>query len=58
MQDQLASFMAAIVVAAVVGGIAWAMISRGIADLKANKLNMQRTAHSLRMDAAAARETV
>lgn len=58
MQDQLANFIAAIVVAVVVGAIAWAMISRGLADLKANKLNMQRTAHSLQMDAAAVRETV
>jgi hypothetical protein len=58
MQEQLANFISAIVVAIVVGGIAWAMISRGIADLKANRLSMQRTAQSLKMDAATIRETV
>jgi hypothetical protein len=58
MQDQLANFISALVVAVVVGIIAWTMVSRGIADLKANKLNMQRTAHSLQMDAAAVRESV
>jgi len=52
-----ANFIAALVVTAVVGGIAWAMISRGIAEFKANKLNMERTAHSLQMDAAAVKES-
>ena len=33
------------------------MIARGMAELKANKLNMQRTAQSLQMDAAAVRES-
>ena len=58
MGEQPANFIAALVVPAVVGGVAWAMISRGIADLKANKLNMQRTAHSIRMDADAVRESL
>jgi hypothetical protein len=58
MGEQPANFIAALVVTAVVGGVAWAMISRGIADLKANKLNMQRTAHSIRMDADAVRESL
>jgi hypothetical protein len=56
-QPSTANFMAALVVAVIVGAIAWAMIARGLADLKVNKLNMQRTAHSLRMDATAARES-
>ena len=40
-----------------IGGVAWAMISRGLAELKANKLNMERTVHSVRMDANAVRES-
>ena len=58
MGEQPANFISALVVTAVVGGVAWAMISRGIADFKANKLNMQRTAHSIRMDADAVRESL
>jgi succinate dehydrogenase/fumarate reductase cytochrome b subunit len=58
MDDQPASFIAALVVTAVVGGVAWAMIARGMAELKANKLNMERTTHSIQMDAAAVRESL
>jgi hypothetical protein len=58
MDDQPASFIAALVVTAVVGGVAWAMISRGMAEFKANKLNMERTTHSIQMDAAAVRESL
>jgi hypothetical protein len=57
MSEQPANFISAIVVTAVVGGVAWAMISRGLAELKANKLNMERTVHSVRMDANAVRES-
>ena len=57
MSEQPANFISAIVVTAVVGGVAWAMISRGVAELKANKLNMERTVHSVRMDANAVRES-
>ena len=53
-----ANFASAIIVAAVVGAIAWTMIQRGLADLKANKLNMKRTTQSLQMDAAAVRESI
>jgi uncharacterized membrane-anchored protein len=55
--NETAGFVSALIVAIVVGGIAWAMISRGIAELKANKLDMNRTARSLQMDAQAARES-
>jgi hypothetical protein len=41
-----------------VGGIAWAMIARGAAELKAEKFNMQRTAHAIRSDAAAVKESI
>jgi len=57
MNEQPANFISALVVTAVVGGVAWAMISRGLAELKANKLNMERTVHSVRMDANAVRES-
>jgi len=57
MGEQPAGFISALIVTAVIGGVAWAMISRGLAELKANKLNMQRTVHSVRMDADAVRES-
>lgn len=57
MDPGLANFVSALIVTIVVGGIAWAMISRGMAELKANRLNMQRTTQSLRMDAETVRES-
>jgi hypothetical protein len=56
--EPLANFISALVVTIVIGGIAWAMISRGIAEFRANKLNMERTTQSLQMDAAAVRESI
>ena len=58
MYEQPANFVAAMIVTAVVAAFAWTMISRGIADFKANNLNMDRTVHSIRMDADAIRENV
>jgi len=58
MAEPLANFISALVVTVVVGGVAWAMISRGMTALKTNKLNIERTAHSLEMDAAAVRENL
>ena len=57
MQASLADFISAIVVTVVVAIVAWIFIARGSAALKANKLNMQRTAHSLQMGAAAVKES-
>jgi hypothetical protein len=57
MAETPAGFVAGLIVAAVVGGFAWMMISRGLAELKANKLNMRRTTNSIRMDAAAVKES-
>jgi hypothetical protein len=57
MGASLANFVSAIVVTIIVGAIAWSAIARGLAELKANKLNMQRTAQSLQMDAAAVKES-
>lgn len=58
MSQPAANFVSALVVTIVVGGIAWAMISRGIAEFNANKLNMERTAQSLQMDAEAVKESL
>ena len=57
MAETPAGFVAGLIVTAVVGAIAWMMISRGVAELKANKLNMQRTTNSIRMDAEAVKES-
>ncbi|RYE08769.1 MAG: phage holin family protein [Hyphomicrobiales bacterium] len=57
MAETPAGFVAGLIVTAVIGGIAWMLISRGLAELKANKLDMQRTARSLQMDAAAVKES-
>jgi hypothetical protein len=57
MAETPAGFVAGLILAAVVGAIAWAMISRGMAELKSNKLNMQRTTNSIRMDAEAVKES-
>jgi len=54
----LANFISALIVTLIVGGVAWSMISRGVAEFRANKLNMERTAQSLQLDAAAVRESV
>jgi len=58
MSQPAANFVSALVVTIVVGGVAWMMISRGIAEFNANKLNMERTAQSLQMDAAAVKESL
>jgi hypothetical protein len=57
MVEGAASFLAGLIVAALVGAIAWALISRGVAEFRSNKLNMQRTTQSIRMDAAAVKES-
>ncbi len=58
MSQPAANFVSALVVTLVVGGVAWAMISRSIAEFNANKLNMERTTQSLQMDAAAVKESL
>ena len=57
MAETPAGFVAGLIVTAVIGGIAWAFVSRGLAEFKANKLNMQRTTNSIRMDAEAVKES-
>lgn len=51
MDPTLASSLSAIIVAAVFGGIAWAMISGATSAMRAENLNMDRTVHSLARDA-------
>ncbi|MEO6014269.1 MAG: phage holin family protein [Devosia sp.] len=58
MAETAAGFVSGLIVSAVAGAIAWAFVSRGLAELKANKLNMQRTTNSIRMDAAAVKESL
>lgn len=57
MGEAAAAFVAALVVAFVVGGIAWMMIQKGISDMKANKLNMKRTTRSMAQDAQVVKES-
>ena len=57
MTPAAANFVAALVVTIVVGGVAWAFVSRGLDGLKADKLGMERTSNSLRADAATLKES-
>jgi len=57
-QEPAANFVAAVIVTVVIGAVAWAMIQKGIAEFKANKMNMERTTQSLAMDAATVRESI
>ena len=54
----LASSISAIIVAAVFGGVAWSLISGALADMRAEKLNMDRTTHALARDAQVVKETL
>lgn len=58
MQEQLANFVSAILVTVVVGASAWSLLAKGAADLRAKKLNMERTARSLQQDAAAVKRSL
>jgi hypothetical protein len=51
-----ANSVSALIVAVIVGIIAWVFISRGRNALRADKLSLDRTAHSLSRDAAAVKE--
>lgn len=57
MGESIATFVAALVVAIVVGGVAWSFIQKGIADLRATKLNMKRTTRSMAQDAQVVKES-
>jgi len=53
----MASFLSALAVAIVIGGIAWMLIQKGISEMRANKLNMQRTTRSVAQDAQVVKES-
>jgi predicted phage tail protein len=51
MDPTLANSLSALIVALVFGGIAWMLISGATSAMRAEKLNMDRTVHSLARDA-------
>ena len=51
-----ANAIAALLVAIVIGGIAWAMVSRGIGALRATNMKLDRTATSIRRDVDVVKE--
>jgi len=53
----MSAFIAALVVAAAVGVLAWMYIQKGISALHANKLNMNRTTRSVTKDAQVVKES-
>ncbi len=56
MSPPWASALAGLIVAIIVGVIAWVFVSRGLAGLKGRKLMLERTATSLQRDASAVKE--
>jgi hypothetical protein len=54
----LANSLAALIVTVIVGGIGWVLVQRGLASLKSNKLQLDRTAGSLGRDAAMVKERI
>lgn len=57
MSENVSEFVAALVVALVVGGIAWSFISRSLDAWKASRLNLDRTTNSLARDAEVVKES-
>jgi hypothetical protein len=57
MSEQAAGFVSSLVVALVVGGIAWSFISKSLEAWKASRLNLDRTTHSLARDAEVVKES-
>jgi len=57
MSSQSATFASALVVALVVGGIAWSFISKSLEAWKGSRLNLNRTTRSLARDAEVVKES-
>ena len=57
MSPAAASFVSPLAVALVVGGIAWMLIQKGVAEMRASKLNMKRTTRSMAQDAQVVKES-
>ena len=53
----LASFLGALIVAVVIGAIAWSLVSKGLNDIKASNLSMKRTTRSVSQDAQVVKES-
>ncbi len=53
----VANFLAALIVAIVIGLIAWSMIQKGLHDVRASNLAMDRTTRSVSQDAQVVKET-
>ena len=47
----------ALIVAVVIGAIAWSLISKGLNDIKASNLSMKRTTRSVSQDAQVVKES-
>lgn len=58
MDPMMANVISAVVVALVVGGIGWAMISSGTKRLKTSNFRLERTTHSLSEDANVVKERI
>jgi drug/metabolite transporter (DMT)-like permease len=56
MSENTADALAALVVAVVIGGLAWVMISKGLSALRGSNLKLERTTTSIRRDAAVVKE--
>ncbi|RWX16923.1 phage holin family protein [Rhizobium leguminosarum] len=48
--DTAAGALASLVVGVIIAGIAWALVSRGLASLRGNNMKLDRTVTSLRRD--------
>lgn len=57
MSEQAATFLSSLVVALVVGGIAWTFISKSLEAWKGSRLNLNRTTRSLARDAEVVKES-
>jgi hypothetical protein len=55
--EKVADFIAALVVAVVVGGVAWSFMSKSLGAWKSSRLNLDRTTHSLARDAKVVKES-
>lgn len=58
LSQQAASFMASIIVSAVVGIVAWSFISASLKAWKTTNLELDRTTHSLARDAEVVKESL
>ncbi len=56
LDPMMANIVSALIVAVIVGGIGWAMISSGINRLKTSNFRLERTTHSLSEDAKTVKE--